>query len=178
MLFLCAKPSPNSQFQSTFKILNMVYMALYSLFPATSLISSPTILYLAHQLQRNWLPWWSPNSSMMPSSPAFYTCYSLCLEPSSPRCTHSLLLHSLQASAQISPYQRKVNTTSLSILCKRAYILPSFSVSIPCTVFLYSIPQFYYLLSVSPPIFQNISSMPSGPLLILSSLPLIIVHGT
>lgn len=27
----------------------MVYMALYSLVPATSLISSPTILYLAHQ---------------------------------------------------------------------------------------------------------------------------------
>lgn len=117
---------------------------------------------LLTQLQLSWLLCCFPNLSIMLSPPGFYTCCPLCLEPSSPRFTHSLLPHSLQASTQISPYQR-------NLPCQHhiKQLIHSHHSLSPYTVFLFSIHQLYLLIICFPlPL-----STQSGPLLILSSLP-------
>lgn len=102
------------------------------------------LLFLITQLQLNWPPCYSPNSSIMLSPPGFYTCCSLCLEPSSPRCTHSLLTPFRSLFSNITLSEKP----SLSTLYKTAYTLSPFSVSLPCVVFLFSIYQLYYLFII------------------------------
>lgn len=88
------------------------------------------------------------------------------------RDVHILLLPS-GLSAQKSPYQR--NPPCQHYVRQLIYISP-FSISLFCVVFLSNIYQLFIICPLTP-IFQKVSSMPSGPLLIMSSLP-IIVPGT
>lgn len=148
----------------------MAYKALYNLFPDTSLISSPTIL--AHSAQLTCPPCCSHNSSNMLLPPGFlYSLFPLPGTLFSEMYTYITPFRSLCSNITSS------EKPSLSALRKTAYIYISpFSISLFCVVFLSNIYQ-VFIICPPTPILQKISSMTSGPLLIMSSLP-IIVPGT
>ena len=149
----------------------MAYKALYNLFPDTSLISSPTIL--AHSAPADM-------ASLLFPQLIKYALTSSVFILAVPSAWNPLLRDVLTACSLTLFRSLCSNITlsekpSLSALRKTAYISLTI-LSLSCVVCLSNIYQLFIICPLTP-ILQNISSMPSGSLLIMSSLP-IIVHGT